>query len=168
MSTGFLQLVYAGALTPGQAVAVLLHEVGHHATGGNRYGLVLRWLCLPWDVTYRMSIRIGGALPFARTGMLLFPVLFPIAFVNVAREDAPAEQVVPVLVVLVVVALAVFVHPVADAAFSRSAEHAADRYALRLGAGPDLAAALQVMAPGGPSNPYGRLRGTHPQTTGPN
>lgn len=42
-----------------------------------------------------------GALPFARAGMLLFPAVFPIAFVNVAREDATAKQVVPVLVILV-------------------------------------------------------------------
>lgn len=41
-----------------------------------------------------------GALPFARAGILPFPAVFPIAFVNVARVDAPAKQVVPVLVSL--------------------------------------------------------------------
>ncbi|MGI8614530.1 MAG: M48 family metalloprotease, partial [Nocardioidaceae bacterium] len=164
VTSGFLQLVSCGGLADVQAVAVLLHEVGHHVTGGNRYGLVLRWLCLPWEVVYRLLMRLGGALPFARAGLLLFPALFPIAFVNVAREDAPAEQVVPVLVVLVAVALAVFVHPVADAALRRSTELAADGYVLRLGAGTYLAAALQVMASGGHLNPYGRLRSTHPST----
>ncbi|MGI8700177.1 MAG: hypothetical protein ACR2JU_03060 [Nocardioidaceae bacterium] len=67
-----MQLASRGGLTDVQAVAVLPHEVGHHATGANRCGLVLRWLCLPWEVVYRLSMRLAGALPFARAAPLLF------------------------------------------------------------------------------------------------
>ncbi|MDQ3463279.1 MAG: hypothetical protein M3500_00860, partial [Actinomycetota bacterium] len=88
-----------------------------------------------WLATYRLSMRLGQLLPGARSAMVLLPVVFGIAFVNVAGQDAPPEQVVPVLVLLVVLALAVFAHPLADAAVSRAGEHAADRYASQFGDG---------------------------------
>ena len=44
VSTGFLRPLYDGALSHRQAVAVLLHEAGHHVTDRCRYGLVVCWL----------------------------------------------------------------------------------------------------------------------------
>ncbi|MGI8693568.1 MAG: M48 family metalloprotease [Geodermatophilaceae bacterium] len=162
VSSGFLQLVGRGGLTEGKAMAVLLHEAGHHVTGGRRYGLVVCWLTWPWRSIYRCSMRLGQLLPGARSAMVLLPVVFGIAFVNVAGQDAPPEQVVAVLVLLVVLALAVFPHPLADAAVSRAGEHAADRYASQLGAGADLAAALQVLNGCDRVSLSGRLRAGHP------
>ena len=168
VSTGFLRLLYDGALTHRQAVAVCLHEAGHHVTGRCRYGLVVCWLSWPWQVIYRLSMRLGQLLPWASAAMVFLPVVFVIAFVNVARQDAPPERVVPVLALLLVLALAIFVHPVADAAVSRAGEHAADRYVQRLGAGADLAAALQLLAGRGQVSSWRRLRAGHrsPQARG--
>jgi len=61
-----------------------------------------------------------------------------------------------------VVALGAFVAPLADAAISRASERSADAYAARLGMGPDLAAALTIVAPCGAQGPLRRLRNTHP------
>lgn len=161
VSSGLLQLVGRAGVTEGKAVAVLLHEAGHHVTGGCRYGPVVCWLTCPWRSIYRLSMRLGQLLPGARSAMLLLPVVFGIAFVNVAGQDAPPEQVVPVLVLLVVLALAVFAHPLADAV-SRAGEHAADGYASQLGAEADLAAALQVLNGCDRVSLSCRLRAGHP------
>ena len=168
VTTGFLRLLYDGALTHRQAVAVCRHEAGHHVTGRCRYGLVVCWLTWPWQAIYRLSMRLGRLLPWASAAMVFLPVVFVIAFVNVARQDAPPERVVPVLALLLVLALAIFVHPVADAAVSRAGEHAADRYAHRLGAGADLAAALQLLAARSQVSVWGRVRAGHrsPQARG--
>lgn len=162
VTTGLLRLLSDDALTRGQAVAVLLHEVGHHLTGGTRYGLVECWPTWPWQTIYRMTMRLGRLLPGAGAALVFLPVVFVAAVVNVTRQPAPPGQVVPVLGLLLVLALAVFVHPVVDAALSRAGEHAADRYAHRLGAGADLAAALQLIAGPGPARGRRRLRAGHP------
>ncbi|MDQ3465666.1 MAG: M48 family metalloprotease [Actinomycetota bacterium] len=160
VTTGFLRLLYDGALSHRQAVAVLLHEAGHHITGRCRYGLVVCWLSWPWQVIYRFSMRLGQLLPWAGAAMVFLPVVFVVAFVNVARQDAPTGKVVPVLALLLV--LAIFVYPVVDAVVSRAGEHAADRYAHRLGAGDDLAAALQVITDRCQVSSWRRLRASHP------
>lgn len=85
-------------------------------------------------------MRMGQQLPGARAAMVLSPALFVIAFINASREDAPPERVVPVLALLIVLALAIYIQPVADAALSRASEYAADRYAAQFGAAPELAA----------------------------
>ncbi|HLM03871.1 MAG TPA: M48 family metalloprotease [Blastococcus sp.] len=40
-----------GRLPEGQLVAVLVHELGHHATGATRPMLLLTWLTAPWRAT---------------------------------------------------------------------------------------------------------------------
>ncbi|CAN5277575.1 M48 family metalloprotease [soil metagenome] len=161
VSTGLLRLLWSGGLTEVQGQAVLLHEIGHHVTAGVRYGLVVEWLTCPWRVIYRFSMRLGDLLPGARAGMALFPVILVIAFIT-ARAEAPPERVLPILVLMSLLGWAIFVHPVIDAALARASEHAADRYAAQLGAGPDLAAALQVIAGCGHVPLWGRLRASHP------
>lgn len=59
-------------------------------------------------------MRMGQQLPGARAAMVLFPALFVIAFINASREDASPERVVPVLALLIVLALAIFIQPVAE------------------------------------------------------
>ncbi|WP_170182499.1 M48 family metalloprotease [Blastococcus colisei] len=147
VTTGFLHLLESGRLTPEQAVAVAMHEVGHHITRGPRYGLIINWLTLPWQILYRAAIRIGHRLPLSRAGTLLMPIVSVVAIVDLVREDRPPQHVVPVLITLITVAIAVMASPVADAAACRAGERAADSYAAGLGAGPDLARALDQVAP---------------------
>ncbi len=165
VTTGFLRLLSAGRLTHGQAVAVGVHEVGHHLTRGTRYGLAVEWLSWPWRVGYRMVMRLYAVMPFGEAAKLLMPVVFVVAAVMLVQEDGPPEQVLPVLGLLGVVALGVFIAPVADAAFSRASEHGADADAARLGAGPDLAEALALIAPCRRVGPFARLRNSHPATS---
>ncbi len=105
VSTGYLQLLYAGRLTQAQAVAIGAHEVGHHLTGGARYGLAIGWLSWPWRAGYRLVMRLYAVVPFGEAAKLVMPPVFVVAAVQLVQEDAPAEQVVPMLVLLGVVAL---------------------------------------------------------------
>lgn len=164
VTTGFLQLLQNGRLGHDEAVAVVIHEIGHHATRATRYGLLAEWLCWPWRVTYRTVMRLGGAMPYAEAGMLLLPLVFVIAIVQTAKLDAPPEQLVPVLALLATLAMGIFIAPVLDAVFARASERAADRYTTQRGVGPDLAAALHQVGPCQPSGLLGRLHHTHPAT----
>ncbi len=110
-------------------------------------------------------MRLYAVMPFGEAAKLLMPVVFVIAAVMLVQEDAPPEQIVPVLMLLSVVALGAFAAPYADAAFSRASERSADAYVARLGMGSDLAIALDMMAPSGAQGPLRRLRNTHPATS---
>jgi len=165
VTSGFLHLVKSGRLSHDQAIAVVIHEIGHHATGGTRYGLLADWLCWPWQAVYRAVMRLSGMLPYAEASMLLLPVIFTIAIVRTARLDAPPEQLVPVLALLVTLTLGIFAAPVGDAALARASERAADRYTTRRRAGVDLAAALHSINPCRPAGLLGRLHNRHPSTT---
>ncbi len=164
VTTGFLQLLYAGRLTHAQAVAVGVHEAGHHVTRGTRFGLAVDWLSWPWRAGHGLVMRFYALTPFGEAAKMLMPVVFGVAAVMLVREEGPPAQVVPVLVLMGVVAVGVFIAPVADAAFSRAGERAADAYATAHGAGPDLAAALYLVAPCRPHGPLAGLRNTHPAT----
>jgi STE24 endopeptidase len=97
--------------------------------------------------------------------MLLMPVVFAVTISDVVRLDGPAERVAPMVVLLITVMLAVVVRPLVDAAISRASERAADSYAVVLGAGPDLADALQQV---GPRRPCAFLaRATNPHLASP-
>jgi Zn-dependent protease with chaperone function len=164
VTTGFLHLLYDGRLTPDQAIAVAVHEVGHHVTRGPRYGLIVDWLTWPWRAVYRAAIRLGHRLPLSGVGTLLMPAVFAVAMVNVVREDGPPEHATPVLVALITVVIAVVAFPLTEAAVSRAGERTADAYAARLGAGPDLAQALDQVAPCHPGTLLERPRRSHPET----
>ncbi len=121
VSTGLLRLLSTGQLTREHAVAIGVHEVGHHTTGSARYGLLAQWWSWPWQATYRGIMRLGGGLPLADAAVVLLPVLFGIAIVQNAAQDAPAGQKVPVPVG--VLAVGIFVYPVVDAALARAGEY---------------------------------------------
>jgi len=53
VTTGFLQLLQTGRIRHDEAVAVAIHEIGHHVTGATRYGLLAQWL-------YSMTHGRGG------------------------------------------------------------------------------------------------------------
>ncbi|MGI8613290.1 MAG: M48 family metalloprotease [Nocardioidaceae bacterium] len=165
VTSGFLQLLQTGRLSHDEAVAVVIHEIGHHATRATRHGLLAEWLCWPWRVTYRACMRLGGTMPYAEAGMLLMPVVFMVAIAQTAQLDAPPEQLIPVLTLLATLALGIFVAPLLDAAFARASERAADRFTTQHGAGPDLAAALHQVGTCQPSGLLGRLCHPHPATS---
>src|SRR5215207_7941871 len=51
-----------GRLPEGQLVAVLVHELGHHATGATRPMLLLSWLTAPWRLTSRVLTGVASTL----------------------------------------------------------------------------------------------------------
>jgi STE24 endopeptidase len=51
-----------GRLSEPQVVAVLVHELGHHATGATRPMLIAMWLAAPWRVAARLLTGLGSAL----------------------------------------------------------------------------------------------------------
>ena len=65
-------------------------------------------------------------------------------------------------------AFALLVTPLLDGLVSRASEHAADRHAVSVGAGPDLARALQLLAgpPGARRGVTARLLDRHPSVAG--
>lgn len=118
------------------------------------------------EAVYRAVMRLGGTMPYAQASLLLFPVVFTIAVVRTAQLDAPPQQLIPVLAMLVTLALGIFVAPVVEAAFARASERAADRYTTHRGAGADLAAAaLHWINPCRPAGLLGWLHHRHPSTT---
>ena len=160
VSAGLLTALGQGSLTRDQAVAMVSHEVGHLRDHSTCYGLVVAWLTAPW----RGAVFVFGGLvhlivrnvPTAKAALVLVPVLPVMAGAQSVQQHAWAP-----LAVLVVLAVVLTVHPVADAALSRASELAADRYAVGVGSGPDLASALGGL-PRSPSASCGGLRASHP------
>ena len=72
------------------------------------------------------------------------------------------------MAILSAVAFALQVTPLLDGLVSRASENAADRYAVSVGAGPDLARALQLLAglPGARRGVAARLLDRHPSVAG--
>jgi STE24 endopeptidase len=136
----------SGRLPGTQLVAVLVHEMGHHATGAARPMLAVSFLSAPWRWT--MSLLTGLARMLAgrphRRGLAI--VVVPGLAVAVARALQQGEWMVGG--VLLFVGLEAALCPLADAAISRQAEFAADRFAADHGLGLDLAAALVAMGDG--------------------
>jgi STE24 endopeptidase len=63
----------AGRLSEDQLVAVLVHELGHHATRATRPMLLTLWLAMPWRLAARLLTGIGLALSGRQTrrGLIL-------------------------------------------------------------------------------------------------
>ena len=125
-------------------MAILTHELGHHATRATKFALVTMWLALPWRFASRLVIGIGLATVGRRQPLRLL-ALVALAGVVVAVVQAVQQRQWAVAVVLSAVAVCAVVCPLADAAVSRRSEYAADRYAADVGVRPQLAGALQVL-----------------------
>ena len=160
---GFLRSV-AQRLTDDHLVAVLVHELGHHVSRANRYGLVTIWLAAPWRLARRMVV--GVALAFARPQPSRALAVVIVAGVAVAIVQAVQAKQWSVALVLTGVTVAAVLCPVADAALSRRSEFAADRYANNAGVGRELASALQILGSGHVRRPglASRLLTRHPTT----
>ena len=62
VTTGALNHLLAHRLTEDQMVAVLVHELGHHASRAPRAALVTAWLAAPWRLATRLVLRLAGGL----------------------------------------------------------------------------------------------------------
>ncbi len=154
----------AGRLSEDQMMAVLVHELGHHATRATRPMLLALWLAMPWRLAARLLTGIGLALSGRPARRELIMVIA--AGVAVAVTRALYQGQVLVGGVLAFVGLAAVLCPLADAAVSRRSEFAADRFAADHGLALELAAALHAMHDGR-SAACGwprRLLASHPTT----
>jgi STE24 endopeptidase len=133
----------SGRLPEDLLVAVLVHELGHHATGATRPMLLLSWLCAPWRLTSRVLSGVASTL----AGHQPRPGLAVVVVAGVAVAVIHALQQGQWMVggVLAFVGLAAVLCPAVDAAISRQGEFAADRFAADHGLALELAAALNTM-----------------------
>jgi len=128
----------AGRLTHDHLQAILTHEIGHFAQGATSWALTIGWLAAPWRLAFRLVVSLACVLSGRRrlrwgSGLLL------LAAGAIALLSAVQHSQWTAAVVLAGLATATLGTPVLDAALSRAVERAADRYAIDVGAGPDLA-----------------------------
>jgi STE24 endopeptidase len=163
VTTGVLARFSAHRMGEEYLVAILTHELGHHATRATKFALVTGWLALPWRFASRLVIGIGLATVGRRQPLRLLALVVLVGVV-VAVVQAVHQRKWAVAVVLSAVAVCAVVCPLVDAAVSRRSEYAADRYAAGAGLGPQLAAALQVLDGGQRLRPrlVARLLSRHP------
>ena len=167
VTQGALDSFLAGRLPADLFAAVLVHELGHHATRAGRYGLAASWYAAPGRLACRLVVSLavlacGGRLP-GRATWLVVAVGDAVALVQTAQHRQWLS-----VAILSAVAFALLVTPVLDGLVSRASEHVADRYTVSVGAGPDLAGALQLLAglPGARRGVAARLLDRHPSVPG--
>ena len=141
VTDGALADFLAGRLPADLLGAVVIHELGHHATGAGRFALAAGWLAAPGRLAFRVVFRVavlasGGRRP-GRASCAVVAIGGGIALAQAVQQQRWASAAL-----LVGMAAALIVAPLLDSAVSRASEHAADRYATSMGAGPDLARAL--------------------------
>ncbi|TFV88125.1 hypothetical protein E4P40_10485 [Blastococcus sp. CT_GayMR20] len=145
ITTGLLHRVHAGHLTRNELLAVALHEIGHHAAGDTRHGLVIWWLTWPWQTVRLFAVRLGHRIPPFGAGAVLTPVVVAVAIWRVATGGSPGAQAWATIAVLSAALLAAYVQPAVEAAISRGSERSADVFVERLGLGSALASARQKL-----------------------
>jgi STE24 endopeptidase len=165
LTTGTLADHQARRLSDEQVVALLVHELGHHATRGTRFAFATAWLAAPW----RLVARILKGIVFAlgrRQPLAPLAVVGSTGVVVAVIRSAHAGHWA-VAGVLVFVSAAAVLCPAADAAISRRCELAADQYAAAAGVGADLASALRILGTDGPCQQRiaSRLLARHPVTS---
>lgn len=135
-----------GRLPEDLLVAVLVHELGHHATRATRPMLLVSWLTAPWRVTSRVLVGLANAVAGRQPRPGLALVMGAGLAVAVARALQQGQWVVGG--VLAFIGLTAVLCPLADAAISRRSEFAADRFAADHGLARELAAALHALDDG--------------------
>ncbi|MBW3648166.1 MAG: M48 family metalloprotease [Actinobacteria bacterium] len=145
VTDGAVESFLAGRLPADLFGAVLVHELGHHATRAGRFALAALWLAGPGRVAFRavlaVTLLLCGRRRLGRPTWLVIAVGGGVAIVQAAQQ----QQWLTVAGVSAI-AFALAVTPVLDGAVSRASEHAADRYTASVGAGPDLARALVLIS----------------------
>ncbi|WP_171058170.1 M48 family metalloprotease [Modestobacter altitudinis] len=136
----------AGRLAAEQMVAVLVHELGHHATRATQPMLIAIWLAAPWRMTARLLTGLAGVLSGRSTQRAVRTVVMCGITVAVVRAVQQGHWMVGG--VLGALALFAVICPLADAAVCRRAEFVADRFVADHGLGPELATALRTLSDG--------------------
>src|SRR3712207_2409126 len=132
-----------GRLPEDQLVAVLVHELGHHATGATRPMLLLSFLAAPWRLAASLLTGLASILAGRQPRRGVAIVVVAGLAVAVMRALPQGDWLVGG--VLALVQLAAALCPLAEAAISRQSEFAADRFAADHGLALELAAALRAM-----------------------
>lgn len=143
VTEGALQLFLAGRLPGDLFEAVLIHELGHHATRATRAGLATSWYAAPGRAAFRLVLTLAGARRVGAATAVVAAVAGAVATAQAIQQ----EQWMSVAI-LATLGVSLFVTPLLDGAISRASEYAADRYAAGVGAGPDLGRALTVLGGG--------------------
>jgi STE24 endopeptidase len=141
--------------------AVLIHELGHHTTQATRFSLVTVWLAAPWRVGSRFVLGLVFWVAARQPRVIAFGMAVLVVALTIVRAARDGQwQIVAILAGLVIAGVGV---PLVDAAISRASEWAADRFAVRVGAGYALACALDSMnTPAVRVGWAGRLLARHP------
>lgn len=149
VTTGLIDQFLAARLTREAFVAVLVHEIGHHATGATRCALVAGWLAGPWRFATRVTIGLALALSGRQPKGLLAAVIVFGAGATVVQTAQQGQWLLAVAIAAI--AVAAVGCPFADAAIARRSEYAADRYTAQRNLGPQLAGALRALNYGQPA-----------------
>jgi STE24 endopeptidase len=144
VTVGLLELTASGRLTPAMVEAVLIHELGHHATRATKHGLFTSWLGAPWRITshFVLGILIGGHR--LRSSPLVIVAISVIVLALAGAIQRDDYGTVAVLCVLAVLGPAA---SLGESATSRRRERLADAYASAVGVGDHLVSALRVIDP---------------------
>lgn len=144
VTTAILERRRQGQLGFEQLVALLVHELGHHATRATRWSLTSSLLAAPWRLVCRLGITIGAGSSHGRRRPTLFlAAALGGAILALIQQGALGHwRSAAGLAGLIACTI---VCPLADAAISRRSEFAADAFATRAGLGPQLSDALQNM-----------------------
>jgi STE24 endopeptidase len=136
----------AGRLPEDQLVAVLVHELGHHATGAARPMLLVSFLAAPWRLAATLLTGLASILAGRQPRRGVAVVVVAGLAVAVTRALHQGQWLVGG--VLAFLGLAAVLCPLADAAIRRRSECAADRFAADHGLALELVAALHAMDDG--------------------
>ena len=145
VTDGAVEDFLAGRLPADLFGAVLVHELGHHATRAGRFVLAAGWLAWPGRLAFRTVLAVAmllcGRRRIGRVTWFVIALGGGVAIVQAVQQG----QWLTVAGVSAIT-FALVVTPLLDAAVSRAGEYAADRYAMSVGAGPELARALVVLS----------------------
>jgi STE24 endopeptidase len=140
VTAGAVAALVGETLTNDHVGALLAHELGHHGKA-SRTALLTVWLAAPWRIVSRFVVRIGFAACGRRSRSALAAVVGTAVVVAIIQAIGRHQWVV--VIMLGTLAVCGLLCPLADAALSRRAELAADRFAAEAGYGPALAAVLR-------------------------
>ena len=123
-----------------QLEAVLAHELGHHLRTDQRLRLLDAWCSIPTRIVQRLAAAVGRLVNVLGVTAILVRFVFVVALLVLLPVALAPTTGLPVALLLSVLFA---VEPLANATRSRREEFAADRIAVELGYGRDLAAALR-------------------------
>jgi STE24 endopeptidase len=147
LSRGLITEHQGRRLSDADLVAVLVHELGHLVVGNVRFGLLADWYSGPSRLAWRLMVGVPARVfGFGRHPRLVQGLLVGGSVIAIARGIAEHAWL-PVAVLSTVLLVTTFAR-IADAARSREAERAADRFAVDCGVAGDLGHALTAMGDG--------------------